>query len=105
MNLRLLTLVAIAATLPPRLVAQDAPKTRGCLQPHPADRCAWFPVIELGTLVRLAGGPSGDSRLLLEWNLGFMKNAGARSAVGGVLFASAENNARAGAALRWRRWL
>jgi hypothetical protein len=100
---RYFLMVLMAAILAAPLAAQADRAPGACFQPRPADRCAWFPLIETGISSRLT--QSYDTRLLLDWKLGVMKNTGARSALGITGFASAEGDFRAGAAVRGRRWL
>ena len=85
--------------------AQGVPSPHACFRGAPGDRCTWFPLIEAGIHTRLTEAIPGDERVMFNWSLGVMVNRGQRTAVGGAVFASAEGEFRAGAGLRWRRWL
>ncbi len=101
-----LLFTALLLAIPTTSRAQvEAPRPHGCFQPHPADRCAWFPLIETNIQYRIAGDAPEANRMTLDWRIGLMKNTSRRSAIGGVLFATAEGDFRAGAAVRARRWL
>jgi hypothetical protein len=101
---RYFLMVLMAAILAGPLAAQDDRVPGACFHPHPSDRCAWFPLIETGISARLTEHAS-DTRLLLDWRLGLMKNTGPRTAMGAAAFASAEGDFRVGAVVRARRWL
>jgi hypothetical protein len=104
-------LLALAALLVPVASTADAqtppapPAPHACFRGAPGDRCTWFPLVEAGIHYRLTDVIPGDERVLINWSLGAMVNRGSRTAIGGALFASLEGEFRAGANLRWRRWL
>jgi hypothetical protein len=98
--------IAFALALTARAAeAQTARAPHACFRGAPGDRCTWFPLIEAGIHTRLTDLIPGDEHVMLNWSLGFMVNRGPRTAIGGAVFASVEGEIRAGAGLRWRRWL
>ncbi len=101
--MRRILIVGSLLLLPVLAAAQTHP--HGCFRGGPAERCSWFPLVESGLHYRLTDVVPGDERVMLAWNLGFMKNTGSRTALGAEVWAVAEGDFRAGAALRWRRWL
>ncbi len=94
--------LALAAL--PRVAAPQV-HPHACIWPASQPRCSsWF-VTEAGVFTRLTDLQPADERLLFNYTLGWMRNIGARTALGVVVFGGAEGELRGGAALRARKWI
>lgn len=99
-----LGITLIAAVAAP-LAAQQAPAS-WCVRGAPRQRCATFPLTELGFAV----GPSTATRgtpVNLTWDVGVMRNVGDRAAIGGSITVIVDDADRTmlGVRPRYRRWL
>jgi hypothetical protein len=80
-------------------------QARQCVWPAVQARCSAWLITEAGVHVRFTDLQSGDERVLITYSLGWMRNAGVRTAVGVELFAGVEGEVRGGAGVRFRKWL
>lgn len=82
------------------------PARSACFRGTTRERCTWFPVIEFG----LAAGPATGTRrppFNAVWDLGVVRNVGARTAVGGsiTVIVDDEDRTMVGVRPRFRHWL
>jgi hypothetical protein len=109
MRLTSAAVLALCFALPRVLIAQDsstqAKPPRMCFRGGPVPRCSGFWLTEFGVAPRLT--PDGrDDGPLYTWELGLMKNAGRRNALGGSFFIEgADDGAGWGIRPRYRHWL
>ena len=102
--MRLAPVLVLTLCFAPRqvLVAQESST---CFRGRPLPRCSVFWLTEFGVAPRLT--PDGrDDGPLYTWELGLMKNAGRRDALGGSFFIEgADDGAGWGIRPRYRHWL
>jgi hypothetical protein len=87
---------------PPPAVGQT------CFRGRPRPACSGFAVLELTGGIRLNPTPSqtGQNAALLSWSAGYLRNTGARSALGAAFTLTADGDGhRYGPVLRYRRRL
>ena len=104
----ILTMLAIAASADAQVSPTDSLPGRGCLRGRPKPRCQSFWVTEFSVTPRMNANPSGGGgpNYYYTWDLGGMRNVGARTALGGAVFLGGEDDgARFGLTFRYRRWI
>jgi hypothetical protein len=79
-----------------------------CFRGHPRPACTGFTVLEMTGGIRLNQRPGQVDRsaTMLYWTAGYVRNIGARSALGPAFTITADGDGhRYGPVLRYRRWL
>jgi len=103
-----LTMLAFAAPASAQVSPTDSLPRPTCFRGRPKPRCETFWVTEFSVTPRLNGNPSGGDgpNYYYTWDVGAMKNTGARTALGGAAFLGGEDDGvRFGLTVRYRRWL
>lgn len=96
-------LVAGVVTLgvPGSLVAQGNP----CFGPQPMPACRSWMITEAGARFRLTDRHDDEQDFFFHYALGWMRNVGARTALGVEAFGGSDGHARGGVGVRARQWL
>lgn len=76
-----------------------------CFGPHPAPQCGSWVITEAGARYRLTDRYEDEQNVFFHYAAGWMKNIGARTALGVQAFGGSDGHARGGVAVRARRWL
>jgi hypothetical protein len=108
MGCSVLPMLAIAVSAGAQASGTDSLPSRACFRGRPEPRCRTFWVTEFSVTPRLNANPSGGGgpNYYYTWDLGAMRNAGARTALGGGVFLGGEDDGfRLGLAFRYRRWI
>lgn len=103
-----LTLLAIATVAAAQASGIDSLPSRACFRGRPEPRCGSFWVTEFSVTPRMNANPSGGGgpNYYYTWDVGAMKNSGARTALGGTVFLGGEDDGfRLGLTFRYRRWI
>ncbi len=87
----------------PPLEAQVPRST--CFTPQPASQCRSWVITEAGAWLRISDRYEGEQDVFFHYALGWMRNVGARTALGGELFGGSDGHARGGVAVRARQWV
>lgn len=103
-NPRRITLLTLGFLLAAPLAVAEA-QGNPCFTPRPAPQCTSWLVTEAGARLRLTDRFEGEQDLFFHYALGWMRNVGARTALGVEAFGGSDGRARGGLALRGRQWL
>jgi hypothetical protein len=101
-------MLAIAASAAAQVSDTGSSPSRACFRGRPEPRCRTFWVTEFSVTPRLSANPSGGGgpNYYYTWDLGAMRNSGARTALGGAVFLGGEDDGfRLALAFRYRRWI
>jgi len=101
-------MLAFAASAAAQVSPTDSLPRPFCFRGRPKPRCDSFWVTEFSVTPRMNGNPSGGGgpNYYYTWDVGAMKNAGARTALGGAAFLGGEDDGvRFGLTVRYRRWI
>jgi hypothetical protein len=94
--------LSLMLNVPASLAAQT------CFRGRPEPRCRGFAVLEFTGGVRLNDkpGPTDDAPAFAYWSGGYLRNIGARSALGAAFKVTTDSDGhRYGPVVRYRRWL
>jgi len=96
-----MAVVILALVVPPGAAAQGG----HCYGGQPLPGCRSWMITEAGARYRLSDQYPDEQNLFFHYALGWMRNLGARTALGVEAFGGSDGHARGGVALRGRRWL